>query len=63
MADKEKENRALDALIAMALRPRPATDKEIEEFMKNPPELSEEDKKAVDSIKLFEDDENERKTN
>lgn len=52
---KERENRALDALISLCLRNhRPITEEELEKFLKNPPELNEEDKKAVKSIKLFE---------
>ena len=48
------EDRALDALIALTLRDDPGevTDEEIEEFMRNPPKLSPEDKKALNGLKL-----------
>jgi len=51
---EKKEEKALDALIALALNPGlfsgPPTEEEIKEFMENPPELSKEDQKAIDNL-------------
>ncbi len=45
---KDKANRALEGLLALAFR-TPLTDEEIEKVMNEPVELSAEDKAAIDS--------------
>lgn len=53
-SDQDKEEKALDALMAAAFRlggrDEPVTEEEAERLVRNPPELSSEDKAAIDSL-------------